>query len=579
VGLNTIPARVGTIVATFWDDIRTRWIGDFVGMDASGAPVAGCNLGNPLYPWGAAYFGSAVIGGSALDVSQIETQPYKVVSGAKRSTSNQPDFLRAAGSGTNFTVRATTTPLVLQIAGVTATWTVDKVVAGTVAPSSQNTATVNDATAASQAATRTWGEYGSGAGTAYYPITVNSMGTNMTAKVGTWQALKYSGEIFLGYIESTTSISRAFRGFFLDDSGNPSKRSVIGNGNPITLLSLGWVFLDADGTTADTAYTNPTFGYSSPSSPATGDYWFDQGNQVWKRYNGSSFVQVSRTLVGLVVLDATNCVASRSFDFFALVRSDNTMEIERTSNTVVKGSGLFSRVNVNGRRINFSTSRAVWDTASNLAASTDRYNASVTASVTEYFYVTDAGETKISDFEPYWRADLLGWYHPHNTWRCVGQVTPDGSANFTTSFVSSYGSANLFQTLVQLVIGRAGGPALTQFGTDSLTANIAGRPAVVSASPATRGLMVVRGSVTLAGALAGGEGFSVVRNGAGSGLYTVTFTSAFADTPMVVTILGAVGVTLPGSISTTGFTCNTYNMSSVGTDNSWQFIAIGQRAT
>jgi hypothetical protein len=444
MGLQTLVSRVAgplfVVLPSWFDDIRNLFIGDFVGRDNSGAPVAGCNLGTLAYPWGTAYVQNLLVNGSSIDTSQLESSPYKLVSGRVRTTSNQPDFIRASGAGTNFTVLATSTPLVLSIAGVAATWTADKAVAGTVAPAANNTATVNDSTAAGQAATRTWGEYGSGS-PYYYAITMSAAGSAITAKVGTWQAFKIGTEYFVAYVESTTSLTRCFRGFFLDSSGNPVKRAAFSNGATITLMSLGWVFLDADGATVDTTYNYPTYAASAPSSPASGDYWFDQVNQVWKRYNGSSFVQVSRILAGLVVLDSTNCVASRSFDFFALDRSDNTIESDRVSNTVVKGSGLFQRVTVRRKRLAFITSRATWDTAANLASSSERYNAAVTASSDEYFYVSDTGETKISDVEPHFRADLLGWYHPHNTWRAIGKVTPDGSANFDTRAIYNYGSS------------------------------------------------------------------------------------------------------------------------------------------
>lgn len=431
MGLGTLVTRSGVIFSSFFDDIRAALIGDFVGRDTSGAAVAGNNLGNSLYPWGTIYGETVITSEGALSASLLETQPYQIVSGKIRSSSNQPDFIRASGSGQNFTVQATSTPLILQIKGASTTWSLDRTNAGTLAPSTQNTATVSDATAIGQAATRTWGEYGSGS--PYYPINLASVGTNVSAKVNSWQAFKIGSEYFLAHVESTTSLSRCFRGFFLDSTGTPVPRSTFSNSATITLMSLGWVFCDADGATVDVTYNNPVFSFSAPSSPASGDYWFDQGNQVWKRYNGSSFILMSRILIGLIVLDQTNCVASRSFDFFGLTRSDNTIELSFFSTTVVKGSSLFSRINVSGKRIQFSTSRPKWDTAANLAASTERYNASVTASTREYFYISDQAETKISDMEPYWRPDLLGYYHPFNPWRAVGFDGIDGSANFQTS--------------------------------------------------------------------------------------------------------------------------------------------------
>lgn len=463
MGLIQLVERGATkILPAFWNDIRSALIGDFVGRDVNGNPAAGKNLGTATYPWGAGYFNQAIIGGVAFDESVIEGSPYQIVSGKVRSGSNQPIFLRPAGSSLSYSLFATTTNLILTINGAAATWTADKTgIPATAAPSSTNTCLVNDNTAAGQAATRTWGEYGSGS--PYYAITVDNMGASVSARVGTYQAFKVGTEYFIAFIESTTSLTRAFRGYFFNSSDAPLKRVTLTDNDTITLMNLGYVFADEDGNTVDTIFTGagvnntPTYSHAEPSSPASGDYWYDQGEQLWKRYNGSSWATTPRTLVGLVVADSSNCVAARCFDFFGVYREDNTIEIERISNTVVKGQGLFSRVNVNGQRVQFFTSRPTWDTASHLAASTERYNASVTASVTEYFYVTDDGNTKISDIEPYWRPDLLGYYHPYNPWRCVGFIVPDGSANF-----GSGGAVNKEKTLARSRVsssssGSAGG--------------------------------------------------------------------------------------------------------------------------
>jgi hypothetical protein len=429
----------------FWNDINSVLEGDFMGRDVNGFPVAGNNLGTPAYPWGAAYVGSLILNGVALTTSQLERPPYQVISGRKRAGSNQPVFLVPAGSAASFSLLAGTTNLVLTINGVAVTWTADSgSIPVTTATSSGNTATVNDAAAAGQAATRTWGEYGSGAqgsGSPHYPITISGAGAAITGRVGSYQAFKVGTEYFIAYVESSTSLSRAFRGFFFDSSDAPIKRAAFSNGATITLMNLGWVFADQDGTTVDVIFVgagvnnSPAWTYTAPASPATNDYWFDQSNQVWKQYNGTSWGLVNRMPIGLVVADSTNCVAARSFEFWALCRSDNTIDVSQNSNTVVRGRTLFQRINVNGRIVDFAGARPVWDTAANLAASSDRYNATVQASTTEYLYVSDQGDTIISDIEPYWRPDLLGQYNPFNPWRFVASVTTDGSAHFLSTGV------------------------------------------------------------------------------------------------------------------------------------------------
>lgn len=579
MGLGTIVLRGLTVITPDWaNDLRAALIGDLVGRDSSGAPVAGNNLGNSLFPWGKVFANTIITQDGEIDASQIETQPYQTVSGQTRSGSNQPDFIRASGSGQNFTVLATATPLVLQIAGSSATWTTDRTNAGTLAPSTQNTATVSDATATGQTATRTWGEYGSGS--PYYAINLASVGTNISAKVNSWQAFKIGSEYFLAHVESTTSLSRCFRGFFLSSTGAPVPRSTFSNGATITLMSLGWVFCDADGATVDVTYNNPVFSFTAPSSPTSGDYWFDQGNEEWNRYNGSSFILVNRTLVGLIVLDSTNCVASRSFDFFALTRIDNTVELSFYSATVIKGASLFSRVNVNGKRIQFFSSRPKWDTATNLAAPSERYNATVQISSTEYFYVTDQADLKISDMEPYWRPDLLGYYHPFNPWRAEGYDTTDGSANFQASTLFPIKPPLAQQSITTDLIAAAAVSSSnlqTNLNLPGKKVQENGNNLIVSNTNTTNSLAIIRGQIDASGTILSGEGFTVSPSG---GTFTISFSTNFADAPAIVAAssLNTTGVII-FSNSNSGFVAHVFNTNTgTGSAQVWHFIAIGQRA-
>jgi hypothetical protein len=215
------------------------------------------------------------------------------------------------------------------------------------------------------------------------------------------------------------------------------------------------------------------------------------GNGVWKRYDGASFVIANRILVGLVVADSTNCVAARSFGFFGLCRIDNTVEPIFRNVALIGDQTVGSRINVNGSLVDFGTTSTGWSASSSLATSTDRYNAAVTANIVEYAYISDGGQALLSDMEPYWRADLLGWYHPFNPWRCVALAQTDGSANFTTGGVYRF---SLYPSLGPLRFN-------------------------ASQAAAFAGALAVAGNVTLTGALIAsgvstssvGGGFSVAQ--------------------------------------------------------------------
>jgi hypothetical protein len=75
------------------------------------------------------------------------------------------------------------------------------------------------------------------------------------------------------------------------------------------------------------------------------------------------------------------------------------------------------------------------------------YNATEQASTMYYLYISDEGETIISDISPYFRAELRGEYHPHNPWRCVGLAFNDGSSDIrsaggVSANSTSYSKAN-----------------------------------------------------------------------------------------------------------------------------------------
>ena len=168
-----------TILNTFWNEIHSAMNSDFVGRNSSGIPTASQNLGTVALPWGVVRADSLILDGSAIDPSQIVAPQNRVVSGKKRSTSNQPAYITPNGAAASFIVDGTPTNLVVDVNGTTITVTIDITKSSlTTAPASQNTALVDDVTAADQQDTRVWGEYGH-----RKSITIDTVGTNITALV------------------------------------------------------------------------------------------------------------------------------------------------------------------------------------------------------------------------------------------------------------------------------------------------------------------------------------------------------------------------------------------------------------
>ncbi len=433
MGTNNLNDRSSgeTIVQAFFNDIHTAMNADFVGRNSSGVPTSGQSLGTAAFPWGTARFNGLVIGGSTVDVSQVSAPAFRVVSGATRAGSNQPAFLDPAGAagGASVTVLATTTNLVADINGATATLTADIVKSGlTLAPAANNTALVNDTVAADQEDTRLWGEIDHNK-----PITMDTVGTSISGLLATWQAFKINDgatdEAFFAKIESVTSLEKAFRGYFQDAAQAPVNRIKFFNNDTITLLTANYLFLDSDLATVDATTTVPVWDFSAPGSPVTGDYWFDLGNTLWKRYDGATFQTVNRVFIGIAVCDDTDCLYARPVDFDARYSSANNMVLEKQSTEIIRARNIYSKISVAGIELFYQKTAPLWNITTDLAGSADMYNATEQASTRYYCYVKDDGDTVISDISPYLRIDLFGYYHPHNPWRYMGESFNDsGSA-------------------------------------------------------------------------------------------------------------------------------------------------------
>lgn len=353
----------------------------------------------------------------------------RIESGRIRSTdSGQANFLVANGAARTVTLAGSSTPFVYRVAGVQYTISTDVTQTSlTAAPSSNNTCLVNDSLAADQHDTRFWG-----APWHRRSITVDAMGSEITSLVGKFAAFKInngsSDEYFLAFVQSATQLTKVFRGFFFNSSGTPVKPIVFSDNDVITLQKLTFVFAKTDGT-LDVCYTNPTWSYDEPSSPAIGDFWFDMANDVWKKTLGAGFFTANATLVGVCIQDTANTVAAHSFEFYSVFKDDNTFSIEKSTNSIARASNREAVVSVGNKTHSFGHHLPTWNMAADLAGSTEMFDATEQASRFYYLYVKQTGDLAISDIFPYYKATMLGWYHPYNVWRCVGLLYNDASSN------------------------------------------------------------------------------------------------------------------------------------------------------
>jgi len=427
MGDNTLvtKAEPAAIEVADVNQFFTALVGDLIPRDTS-TGVAEDNvhkLGRDNLRWLEAHITNLNLDGKLFDPDAIGTdQNFAISSGATRTDSGQPDFLRASGSGATATLLATATDFQYTANANSVTLEADVAIASlTTAPAANNTALVNDTGMTGGDETKVTGE------DIDDPIVIDTVGTEISNRVGEYICLKTpTGEFMFVFVEDATTLSRAYRGFFFDDNGDPVVRGVLSNNDTLTIMSLGWVFIDKNGTTIDISYTSPVYSGVEPSSPVLDDYWFDLKNRLWKRHNGTSFVTVDRVLIGLLVIDGTNCVASRSADFTKAYSDYINLRPEIESVTEVQTAQGYSSVSVYGQIQELYAGTFIWDITADLES-----GVSEAASTTFYIYVTEEGIPKLSDERPFdRRSELRAFYHPYHTWRYVGEVTNNSTSNF-----------------------------------------------------------------------------------------------------------------------------------------------------
>ena len=397
--------------------------GALVGRNSAGVPTSGKPLGTTLYSWGNVITDAVTISGSVVDVSQITSPANRIISGKTRTTSGQPQFLQADGAAATVKILGAATDLLLSINSAEVTVSTDISETGlTTAPATNNTCAINDTSFTGQAESKYFGEIDS-----VKPIiTLDAVGSEISARVGQFVALKTgTSEIMWGWLKSATELTNVKRGYFFDNSLSPVARETLANNDILTLMETGWMFVENDGLTVDVTYLTPVYAYTAPGSPSTGQYWYDISNVTWKRWSGSAFVDVARKDVGLCVMDTSNCIASRSFDFYQNFKDENTIDVGVFSDTIVRSADVDNSVSVYGSTIEFSQWPVEWDNTANMDTGT------VAASTTYYLYLSEDGEPFISLERPYDRTgDLRGKYHPYNNWRYIASADTDGTSDW-----------------------------------------------------------------------------------------------------------------------------------------------------
>lgn len=354
--------------------------------------------------------------------------PQNRIQSGRVDANNQPMFLVPdTGSNANVRLKAATTNLLVYIKNTLVTVSSDLTLALT-GPSSY-TAQINEAGATGAAGTKLLTENGTS-----FAIDTGSGSAPSAGSFHAWKVTHGGAtEYFFAMFESSILLSHGRRGFFFDSIDATIPRIALFDNDPITLCRAAYIFLTNNSSTPALAvtYNRPTVSGTQPAGASTGDWWLDissANNQVWKVFNGASFVDGNGLFIGLALVDGANVVAVRSRDFDNGFSTLNSMKLESVDGNSVRTTLLDTRINVYGNGFQFIEDKVTWTKPTNL-------DSGVTTSVSTlyYLYMSDTGKQFISNVAPYDRRDdLLGYYHPSKPWRCVGTVTTDGSSNYGT---------------------------------------------------------------------------------------------------------------------------------------------------
>lgn len=159
-------------------------------------------------------------------------------------------------------------------------------------------------------------------------------------------------------------------------------------------------------------------------------------------------------------------------------------------------------------------------------------------------------------------------------------VQLDASGNFTASVGVSAGitaanisAGTITTTQISSSAGILGSQLATSTSFSGKATQVATKNIAVSNTNATNGLAIIRTLFNANGTINVGEGCSVTSHS--TGVYTVTWTTAFADTPSVTTMAqGADDYLYSTTVDSTHIVLATHSAADV----SFYLIAIGQRA-
>ena len=394
--------------------------GALVGTDpTSFTPSDQQDLGTAVYPWNTLRVRQIVLNNQVLDLSNFVSSPTRLISGQVRGQGLFPAYL--GFDGTRVQALGSTTNLLFSVGGTSAAIAEDIF---------SQPVTLGDNSAGAGRATLV------GSPSIYQEsleVSTTSKGSGWNSTVGRI-AFIYSFESSQGIAVGDydgTNITNINYNYFFGENNEPVMAQEFGN-NTVVILSYGYVFISIGGV-INISYNLPTQGPTAPQNPATNDYWFDTRFNIWRRYDGSSFVTTDQIKIGEVVVGEASIVGVRPelFDAGFSKLSNITLSIDADNNQIV--SQPTGGVNIWGRFFTFRNSPLIWNSSSLDIGSDLSQNTLYQA------YLSEQNIPIVSEIRPIYLEEHNIWVHPFNSARWVGMFYTEENSTDIDIFFSEKG--------------------------------------------------------------------------------------------------------------------------------------------
>ena len=429
-----------------------------------GVPTRGQSLGSPIVPWGTVYAENLNVGGQLINITSAVRRKNSINSGRPfKRDSALPGFIAITANSFNFNLLGAETPLSLTIDGQDISINRDIQFSMVAPPVADNTTVLRSEISLRAPDAFDTSDYSEGlefyAGEKDFyaydsanKITIGVFGNPLPAAInnllGKYATFRYgaTGLIFGKIIEegeNSYSIINCERAKFFNANNEGIETQVLrytanqfGNDVPptVTLMQTGWLFIQADGS-GEVSYLSPIISNTAPAPVEDGQYWFNSAREEWNRATAGVFSPIARIPVAILVADNTGVIGHKSLDFSKNFSNLNTCRPDFIRNTndyrdyLKKIDSNDARISVYGNTL--LTNGMRWQAPEPPAGSPNTRITGLDANAWYYFYVSEAGLPQISKVRPRHRPDLLGYYHPFESWRCVARTYTNANSEMT----------------------------------------------------------------------------------------------------------------------------------------------------